>query len=122
MQFQFTNYGKSPAIEIGRDARIAVGIKEVRSIRLHSPAETLIRIIPPNDKPLVFAYSDSLVTPEMFNDIRAGKIITVLYGHIEYTDLLSDPRPKYETEFCTPVVSPTEGHDEANESARATYP
>ena len=111
MEFQLTNYGKSPGVETARDARIAIGEGAARRISLHEPSATLTRIIPPNDKPAIFAYSDDPVTPQIFDDIAAGRTIAIIYGHIEYTDLLlSEPQSTYLTEFCVPIVLATNAY------------
>jgi hypothetical protein len=109
-----SNYGKSPGVEIGRDARIAIGSAAGKQIRLHRATDTRGRIIPPGDKPTIYAYSEEVVSEQMFNDIRAGKVLVIAYGHVAYTDLLSEPRPNYISEFCTGILLGLQGAEEAN--------
>jgi hypothetical protein len=100
IEFKLTNYGKSPGIEIGNDARIAIGSVSAKRIRLHPLTDLRTAIVPPTEKPSIYAYSDEPVSSEAMNEIRAGKLLAIVYGHIEYTDLLAEPRPVYITEFC----------------------
>ena len=120
IDIQLGNFGKSPGIEIGRDARIAVGSAAGRHIRLHDATDRRGRIIPPGDHPTIYAYSDEPFTPEMFGEFTSGNLLLILYGHIEYTDLLGEPRAIYVSEFCTGMVQPNNSRaQEADEDCKA---
>jgi Flp pilus assembly protein TadG len=114
VEIHISNYGKSPAIEIGRDARIAVGSAAAKQIRLHRATDRLVRITPPGSKPSVFAYSDDIVDQQIFNDISAGKVLVVIYGHIDYTDMLGQPRIQYLSEFCGQILGSPDYAQETN--------
>lgn len=118
VELHLANYGKSPGIEIARDARLAIGSDAAKQIRLHPATDRRGRIIPPGDKPSLYAYSDAIVSRQTLNDILAGKVLLIAYGHIEYSDLLSEPRPKYFSEFCTGILGLPNTEDEANERCK----
>jgi len=115
VRLQLNNYGKSPGIEIGRDARIAIGTEAARRIRIYEATDRRGRIIRPGDKPFVNAYSDRSITPQMFNNIRLGNLLIIAYGHVEYTDLLAQPRPNYSSEFCFGLLVAGRHAQEADE-------
>lgn len=122
VEIHLANYGRSPAIEIGRDARLAIGSEAGKEIKLHAAVDQRGRIIPPGDHPSIFAYSDDPIGPDEFRKIMTAKRLVIFYGHIDYTDLLSEPRPMYKTEFCTGILTTFNGADEANEDCKAhTY-
>jgi hypothetical protein len=105
VELYLANFGKSPGMEIARDARLAIGSSSGKQIRLHPAIDQRGRIIAPGDQRVsIYAYSEEVVSKETFNDIVAGNVILIAYGHIEYTDLLSEPRPRYLSEFCTGIV------------------
>ena len=104
VELSLANYGKSPGVEIARDARLAVGSTDGRQIRWHKAPDQRGRIIPPGDKPSIYAYSDGPIDQKTFSDIIAGKVLLIAYGHVEYTDLLAEPRPVYSSDFCTGMI------------------
>jgi hypothetical protein len=53
VEVHLENYGRSPGIETARDARIAIGSKAAKRIRLHEATDRRGRIIPPGDKPSI---------------------------------------------------------------------
>ena len=118
VEIHLGNYGKSPGIEIARDARLAIGANEARRIGLRDPTDRRGRIIPPNDRPSLYAYSDRPVTQAELNEIMAGHVLVILYGHIDYTDLFSEPKPRYVTEFCTGILQPRDSTGQADQYCR----
>ncbi len=114
LEFELMNYGRSPGIEIGRDGRIAIGSQQAEQIKLDASTDRLTRIIPPGDKQKIAAYSVGTVSKDTFRNILGGKTLVVIYGHVEYTDTLAEPRPTYLSEFCTPVVTTYEAGREAD--------
>lgn len=106
MEFHLKNYGKSPALEFTRDARIAVGEDDWKRMRTQNQVAKYERIIPPGDTPSIFAYSDRTMSPQLLSDIQAGRVPVIIFGHVEYTDIFGDPKPMYMTAFCTPMAAP----------------
>jgi hypothetical protein len=55
----------------------------------------------------------------MFNEIRTSKLLVIVYGHVEYTDMLGQPRPRYMSEFCGAIASAANNTGEADEDCKA---
>jgi len=106
------------AFETARDAHVAVGLTAASEVRFRQATEGQVRIIPTGDRPLLYAYSDAALTPQMLNEFSAGTLLLIVYGHIEYTDFFSQPRPNYVTEFCTGLVHNARQASEAQEACK----
>lgn len=117
-EIHISNYGKSPAIELARDARIAVGSAACKRLKIHAPDDRLQRIIPPGDKPSIFAYSDEAVNPQILSQVSSGTLLIIVYGHIDYTDTLSEPRPQYSSEFCGAILAGRNQQREAEDDCK----
>jgi hypothetical protein len=99
--FHFSNYGKSPAVNVRQDAHIAVGDKECRELKGQIITSKYGTLMPTNDQsPFNFAYSKDTVTQEVLNSISAGDTPACIFGHFEYTDLTTIPEITYISEFC----------------------
>jgi hypothetical protein len=119
VEVHLNNYGKSPAMELGRDARLAIGTQDSRHIALHPATDSRGRIIPTGNFPnSIYAYSDKTVTTEELHSIQAGNVLVIFYGHIDYTDLFDEPRPRYLTEFCTGIFTPRDNAHAADDSCK----
>jgi hypothetical protein len=118
VEIHLTNYGKSPGIETARDARLAIGSNAGKQITLHEAKDRRGRIIPPGARPSIYAYSDGPVNQQMFDDMVAGKMLVIAYGHIDYTDILGDPRPQYSSEFCGAILANRDSTQEADEDCK----
>jgi hypothetical protein len=118
VELHLANYGKSPSVEIARDARLAIGSTAGKQIKLHKAIDLRGRIIPPADRPSIYAYSDGPVSQQMFNDIVAHKLLLIAYGHIEYTDLLGEPHPIYTSEFCVGIIVSFNDTKEADDDCK----
>jgi len=108
MSFDFIlqNFGKSPAIILAYDARIVIGEVEIRRMRPHAATDHYQRIAPPGDKSGITAFSERTVTPQEFRQVTTGTVPAIVFGHIEYTDALGEPKPSYISAFCIPISLP----------------
>lgn len=97
---------------------MAIGPDAAKHIRLHEATDRRGRIIPPGDHPSVYAYSDQPTDQTVLNSILSGTTLLIIYGHVEYTDILSEPRPGYVSEFCLGVTGMPDVAREADEDCK----
>lgn len=104
----FSNYGRSPAIDVTEDAHIAIGDKECSELEGDAITDEHGTMVAPGDTSFFnFAYSRTIPTEEMIKSIVAGDIPVAVFGHFEYTDTHPTPKVTYLTEFCVmPYVTP----------------
>jgi hypothetical protein len=99
IQFNFTNYGKSPAIRVRPDAHIAIGEdawKEVAFNKIYNPQGS---ILPTGVEMSNFAYTNKQLEQNEWQQILSGQLPYIIFGHIEYTDMSG--KTDYTSEFCS---------------------
>ena|ERR1700730_9608484 len=99
--FNFTNYGKSPAIEVRQDSHIVIGKYAWKKVKLYAIPSKHGSIVPTGDQIRNAAYSDETIDETLFKEILSGDVPFIVFGHFEYTDMYAGtPALTYSTEFC----------------------
>jgi hypothetical protein len=98
--FQFTNYGKSPAIDVREDLHMAIGENAGNEIQWRNIPAKSGSMVPPGDTAHNAFISDGIVDDATLSKIVDGTTMLILYGHFEYTDMVSEPPVTYTSEFC----------------------
>jgi len=97
--FTFTNYGKSPGIDVRTDSHIAIGPDAWQKVSLHEITQEHGSLVPTGNTMANFAYSDEMIGNEIFEQIKEG-LPYIVFGHFEYTDMTQTPSVIYISEFC----------------------
>jgi hypothetical protein len=98
--FRFTNFGKSPGIDVREDARVAFGSNAGNAVSWREIASKHGSLAPPGDIGFNVAYSEGTLNSEETKAFQSGTLPVVIFGHFEYTDLYVAPPISYTSEFC----------------------
>jgi hypothetical protein len=107
--FEITNYGKSPAINVRVDSHLVFGPNAWKKVRLREidQKEGTGSIVAPGGRMDSIGYSDEVVSKPITGREPEENAPYIIYGHFEYTDLVSNPPVVYISEFCSIITNAT---------------